>query len=194
MERYFFTSESVTEGHPDKVCDQIADRILDACLKQDPLRRCACEVTAEMGAVHIMGEITTKGKVDYEACARDVIRDIGYTKAEYGFTDWCSITCSIHQQSLDIAIGVDGNIFSGKDMGAGDQGMTFGYACKETRAYMPLAIQLANDLTSTLTFLRKSGRLLGLQEMCLPGTLPFPSASLLLYGGLRSVRHSSLPG
>lgn len=102
-----FTSESITEGHPDKICDQISDRILDELLKQDPYSRCACEVTTEPGAVHIMGEITTKAVVDYEECAREVIRDIGYVKEEYGFTNQCSITCSLHNQSEDIAMGVD---------------------------------------------------------------------------------------
>jgi len=158
-----FTSESVTEGHPDKVCDQIADRILDELIAQDPDSRCACEVTAEPGAVHIMGEITTKALVNYAACARDVIRSIGYTKQEYGFTDGCSISCSIHEQSPDIAMGVDRSLES-KDgfeaeTGAGDQGMMFGYACNETPAYMPLAIQLANELTLQLTHLRQTGKL-----------------------------------
>ncbi len=107
MASTFFTSESVTEGHPDKVCDQIADRILDELLAQDPMSRCACEVTAEPGAVHIMGELTSQARVDYTACARDVIRRIGYTQQDYGFTDQCAVTCSLHQQSPDIARGVD---------------------------------------------------------------------------------------
>lgn len=162
-ERTFFTSESITEGHPDKVCDQIADRILDELLKQDPMSRCACEVIAEPGAVHIMGEITTKAVVDYEACARQVIRGIGYTKPEYGFTDQCRITCSLHQQSADIAMGVDQSLESKQgaqlELGAGDQGMMFGYACNETQTYMPLAIHLAHGLTQCLTHVRKEGRL-----------------------------------
>lgn len=160
MNTKYFTSESITEGHPDKVCDQIADRILDELLTQDPMSRCACEVTAEPDAVHIMGEITTQAKVDYEACARSVIREIGYTNPDYGFTDKCAITCSLHQQSPDIALGVNSSWESKDsnqtDLGAGDQGMMFGYASNETKNYMPLAIQLANDLVRRLTYLRKA--------------------------------------
>ena len=155
--KYFFTSESITEGHPDKVCDQISDCVLDAILEQDPMSRCACEVTAEPGAVHIMGEITTTAEVDYEECAREVIRRIGYTKEEYGFTDNCEITCSLHKQSPDIAMGVNNAMDDEKELGAGDQGMMFGYACNETPSYMPLAIHLANQLTWWLTKLRKEG-------------------------------------
>lgn len=160
MNRKLFTSESVTEGHPDKVCDQIADNILDELLRQDPQSRCACEVIAEPGAIHIMGEITTRAKADYIACARKVIREIGYTDPALGFTDQCKVTCSLHQQSPDIAMGVDCALESKnrdeKEIGAGDQGMMFGYACNETENYMPLAIQLAYDLTRRLTYLRKT--------------------------------------
>ena len=157
MKNYYFTSESITEGHPDKVCDQISDRVLDALLEQDPMSRCACEVTAEPGAVHIMGEITTTAEVDYEERAREVIRRIGYTKEEYGFTDNCRITCSLHKQSPDIAMGVNNAMDDEKELGAGDQGMMFGYACNETPQFMPLAIQLANELTQRLTFVRRAG-------------------------------------
>lgn len=121
------------------------------------MSRCACEVTAEPGAVHIMGEITTTAEMDYENCAREVIRRIGYTKEEYGFTDDCSITCSLHKQSPDIAMGVNNALDNKKELGAGDQGMMFGYACDETPNDMPLAIQLANELTQRLTYVRRAG-------------------------------------
>ena len=160
MRKYYFTSESVTEGHPDKICDQIADNILDKLLAVDPQSRCACEVIVEPEAVHIMGEITSYAVIDYEECAREVIRNIGYTEEELGFTDKCSITCSIHEQSPDIALGVncslEGKENNIEDIGAGDQGMMFGYACTETESYMPLAIYLVNQLTRKLTYLRKS--------------------------------------
>lgn len=160
MNTKLFTSESVTEGHPDKVCDQIADKILDELLKQDPQSRCACEVTAEPGAVHIMGEITTKAEVDYIACAREVIRHIGYIDPELGFTDQCAITCTLHRQSPDIAMGVDCSYESKNeqenDIGAGDQGTMFGYACNETEDYLPLALHFSHCLTRRLTYLRKA--------------------------------------
>ena len=159
----YFTSESVTEGHPDKICDQISDRILDELLKHDPESRCACETTVEPGAVHVMGEITSTAVIDYEACAREVIRNIGYIRNEYGFTDQCSFSSSIHTQSTDIAMGVNNALESREmedsDIGAGDQGMMFGYACNETTELMPLAICCANALTKGLTALRKSGKL-----------------------------------
>ena len=153
------TSEAVTIGHPDKVCDQIADAILDSLLEQDPLSRCACEVTAAPKRVHIMGEITTRADVDYADIARKVIRDIGYTRTEYGFDDSVRIDVSIHEQSSDIAMGVESPSKDGLVTGAGDQGMMFGYASSETGTLMPCATDLARSLSMKLTATRKSGEL-----------------------------------
>lgn len=154
-----FTSESVTMGHPDKVCDQIADAILDSLLEKDPTSRVACEVMAEPGKVHIMGEITSNAQVDYKAIARKVIRDIGYTKDEYGFTDKCEIEESVHKQSPDISMGVDSSYDEEGESGAGDQGIMFGYAIDESESLMPLALVLSRKLTDALSKKRESGEI-----------------------------------
>ena len=187
MDKMLFTSESVTCGHPDKVCDQVADRILDALLAQDSDSHVACEVTCAEEKMHIFGEISSEAEVDYRAIAREVISEIGYTQPGHGFdAQTCEITVDIHRQSPDIARGIARSRDAERlDAGAGDQGMMFGYACNQTKSLMPLPIELAHTLTKRLEAMRRSGKL--------PFLLPDGKAQVTVeYDGNRPMRIASV--
>ena len=187
MDKMLFTSESVTCDHPDKVCDQVADKILDELLAQDPNSRVACEVTCAENQMHIFGEITSEAKVDYRAAAQQVIAEIGYTQPGHGFdADTCAITVDLHHQSPDIARGITRCREAEQlDAGAGDQGMMFGYACKQTKSLMPLPIELAHELSKRLETVRRTGEL--------PFLLPDGKSQVTVeYDGDRPVRIASV--
>lgn len=187
MNKMLFTSESVTCGHPDKVCDQVADKILDELLAQDPDSRVACEVTCAENQMHIFGEITSEAKVNYRAVAQQVIAEIGYTQPGRGFdADTCAITVDLHHQSPDIARGITRSREAEQlDAGAGDQGMMFGYACKQTKSLMPLPIELAHELSKRLETVRRTGEL--------PFLLPDGKSQVTVeYDGDRPVRIASV--
>ena len=179
--RHLFSSESVTSGHPDKVCDQVSDSLLDAFLTDDPMTRAAIETTACPDFIHVMGEVTTKSKADVEQVVRETVRRIGYTKDEYLFTDKAKLVVSLHAQSPDIAMGVD----STEELGAGDQGMMFGFATNECDNLMPLGLNLARALTTALTEKRRSGQL--------PFLRPDGKAQVTLeYDGAKALRCSTI--